>query len=225
MEGERIAIIRERLRAESDPERAKAAQAYMRSSIPSLGVRVPAVRRMVLATARELPFGSPEELRDDVLTLWREATWREERYAAIDLTSLKSVAGDLEMLPLYEEIIRTGAWWDFVDGVSERICTLLQHHRNILTPLLRSWAVDEDFWIRRAAITAQLKAKAATDRELFAAVLDPNLPDKEFFIRKAIGWSLREYAKTDAQWVRNYVESKRTALSPLSLREALKHLG
>lgn len=225
MEYGRIAVIRERLQLEADPDRAKAVQAYMKSCMPSLGVRVPVVRRVVLATAKALPFESPAELRDDVLLLWREATWREERYAAIDLTSLKSVAEDLEMLPLYEEIIRTGAWWDFVDGVSDRICTLLQHHRSTLTPLLRKWASDEDFWIRRAAITSQLKAKTATDRELLATVLDVNLADQEFFIRKAIGWALREYAKTDPQWVRNYVETRRTSLSPLSLREAMKHLG
>ncbi|WP_028267486.1 DNA alkylation repair protein [Arthrobacter sp. MA-N2] len=225
MEHRRIAVIRERLHAEADPDRAQAAQAYMKSSMPSLGVRVPVVRRIVLATAKELPFESPAELRDDVRHLWREATWREERYAAIDLTSLKSVAKDLEMLPLYEEIIRTGSWWDFVDGVSDRICTLLQHHRSTLTPLLREWATDEDLWIRRAAITSQLKAKSATDKELLAAVLDANLTDKEFFIRKAIAWALREYAKTDPRWVRNYAEARRTGLSPLSMREAMKHLG
>jgi 3-methyladenine DNA glycosylase AlkD len=90
---------------------------------------------------------------------------------------------------------------------------------------LRTWASDEDFWIRRAAITSQLKAKSATDQELLAAALDANLADQEFFIRKAIGWTLREYAKTDPQWVRSYVESRRTRLSPLSLREAMKHLG
>lgn len=225
MEPPRIAVIRERLQKEADPDRAKAAQAYMKSSMPSLGVRVPVVRRLVLATAKELPFGSPAELRDDVRLLWREATWREERYAAIDLTSLTSVAKDLEMLPLYEEIIRTGAWWDFVDGVSDRICALLQHHRGTMTPLLRTWARDDDFWIRRAAITSQLKAKSATDQDLLATALDANLGDKEFFVRKAIGWTLREYAKTDPQWVRSYVETRRTRLSPLSLREAMKHLG
>ena len=197
----------------------------MKSSMPSLGVTVPAVRRIVLATAKELPFESPAELRDDVRLLWRDATWREERYAAIDLTSLKSAAKDLEMLPLYEEIIRTGAWWDFVDGVSDRICALLQHHRSTLTPLLRTWASDPDFWIRRAAITSQLKAKTSTDQGLLATALDANLADKEFFIRKAIGWTLREYAKTDPQWVRSYVETRRPMLSPLSLREAMKHLG
>lgn len=197
----------------------------MKSSMPSLGVRVPVVRRMVLSTAKELPFGSPAELRDDIRLLWREATWREERYAAIDLTSLKSVAKDLEMLPLYEEIVRTGAWWDFVDGVSDRICALLQHHRSTLTPLLKKWATDPDFWIRRAAITSQLRAKSATDKELLSTVLDANLADKEFFIRKAIGWTLREYAKTDPQWVRDYVETRRAGLSQLSLREAMKHLG
>lgn len=128
------------------------------------------------------------------------------------------------MLPLYEEIIRTGAWWDFVDGVSDRICALLQHHRSTLTPLLRTWASDPDFWIRRAAITSQLKAKTSTDQGLLATTLDANLADKEFFIMKAIGWILREYAKTDPEWVLSYVETRQARLSPLSRREAMKHL-
>lgn len=137
MEHRRLAIIRELLQAETDPDRAKAAQAYMKSSMPSLGVKVPAVRRIVLA---------------------------------------------------------------------------------------RTWASDPDFWIRRAAITSQLKAKTSTDQGLLATALDANLADKEFFIRKAIGWTLREYAKTNPQWVRSYVETRQARLSPLSRREAMKHL-
>ncbi|BCW67408.1 DNA alkylation repair protein [Arthrobacter sp. NicSoilB4] len=221
---ELMSAIRSRLLQAADPARAAGAQAYMKSEMPSLGVRVPEVRRIVKAAARELPPGSLQELQSTVLELWRGARWREERYAAIDLTGLRLAAGELSMLPLYEEIIRTGAWWDLVDGVSHRLCGLLQTHREDMSPTLIRWSTDADFWIRRAAITAQLGAKSATDPALLAAVIEPNLADPEFFIRKAIGWALRDYAATDPDWVLDFAARHGEALSPLSRREALRKI-
>lgn len=221
---ELTSAIRSRLRQAADPARAAGAQAYLKSEMPSLGVRVPEVRRIVRAAAKELPPGSLQELQSAVLELWRGAGWREERYAAIDLTGLRLAAGELSMLPLYEEIIRTGAWWDLVDGVSHRLCGLLQTHRGDMTPALIRWSTDADFWIRRAAITAQLGAKSATDPALLAAVIEPNLADPEFFIRKAIGWALRDYAATDPDWVRDFAARHGEAMSPLSRREALRKI-
>ena len=210
---ELMSAIRRRLRLAADPARAAGAQAYLKSEMPSLGVRVPEVRRVVRAVAKELPPGSLQELQSTVLELWRGAGWREERYAAIDLTGLRLAAGQLGMLPVYEEIIRSGAWWDLVDGVSHRLCELLQTHREDMSIVLRRWSTDQDMWIRRAAITAQLGAKSATDPALLAGVIEPNLADPEFFIRKAIGWALRDFAARHSQ-----------ALSPLSRREALRKL-
>lgn len=219
-----VQSIRSRLRSAGNAERARGAQAYMKSEMPSWGIRVPEVRSIVKTAAREFPVSSPEELRRAVLQLWREAEAREERYAAIDLTGLRIVKEDLDMLPVYEEIIRTGAWWDLVDGVSHRLCALLLAHRTTVAPLLLQWAEDEDMWIRRAAITAQLGAKSMTDPGLLSSVIEPNLADKEFFIRKAIGWALREYSKTDPEWVRSFAADNASALSPLSTREATRLL-
>lgn len=219
-----VAAIRARLTAAADPVRAAGAHAYLKSAIPLLGVRVPEVRRIVKAEVAAAPLASGDELRSVVLELFRTATYREERYAAIDLTASKLVRTDLAMMPVYEEIIRTGAWWDLVDGVEDRLGRLLQAHRDVLTPVLLRWSTDPDFWIRRASITAQLGAKANTDTGLLAAVIEANLADREFFIRKAIGWALREYAKTDPAWVRQFAAAHGVALSPLSLREALRNL-
>jgi 3-methyladenine DNA glycosylase AlkD len=221
---ELVSAIRSRLRDAADPARAAGAQAYLKSEMPSLGVRVPEVRRIVKAAAKELPPRSLQELRSTALELWRGAGCREERYAAIDLTGLRLAAGELDMLPVYEEMIRTGAWWDLVDGVSHRLCALLQMHREDMSRTLARWSTDEDLWIRRAAITAQLGAKSATDPALLAAVIEPNLPDREFFIRKAIGWALRDYAATDPGWVRDFAARHSEALSPLSRREALRNI-
>ena len=201
---ELMSAIRSRLRDAADPARAAGAQAYLKSEMPSLGVRVPEVRRIVTAAAKELPPGSLQELQSTVLALWRDAGWREERYAAIDLTGLRLAAGEWSMLPVYEEIIRSGAWWDLVDGVSHRLCGLLQTHREDMSSVLRRWSTDTDMWIRRAAITAQLGAKSATDPALLAAVVEPNL--------------------TDPDWVREFAARHGGALSPLSRREALRNL-
>ena len=219
-----IAGIRSQLRAAADPVRAAGSQAYMKSDMPSLGDRVPEVRKITHAAAAQWPCSSVQELGDTVLALWRSAAFREERYAAIDLTGSRLASGRLELLPVYEEIIRTGAWWDLVDGVAHRMCALLQAHRSELDRILRTWSKDPDMWIRRSAITAQLGAKAATDPELLASVIEANVSDPEFFIRKAIGWALREYAKTDPAWVREFVDRHGTELSPLSRREAVRNL-
>ncbi|MDT0168976.1 DNA alkylation repair protein [Pseudarthrobacter sp. BRE9] len=220
-----IEAVKAALRELANPERAAGAQAYMKSGIPSLGVRVPDVRRIASRAAAGFPPASAGQLRATVLELWRTSSFREERYAAIDLTGIRLVARDLDMLPVYEEIIRTGAWWDLVDGVSGRICALLQAHPVAMSATLRQWSRDPDLWVRRAAITSQLCAKKATDTALLAAVIEPNLPDREFFIRKAIGWALREYAKTAPGWVEAFVAVHPDAMSPLSRREALRRIA
>lgn len=192
----------------------------MKSALPFLGVRVPGVRAVARGLAREVT--DTAVLRGTALVLWREAAFREERYAASALMALRPVRARLDMLDVHEEMIRTGAWWDHVDEVSHRLTETLDAHPAEMTPVLRTWSRDDDFWVRRASIISQLGRRGATDRELLATVIEPNLADTEFFIRKAIGWALRELSKTDPAWVRAFVESHE--LSPLSRREALKLL-
>lgn len=215
-----VQSIRSALRDEADPELAPGQQAYMKSALPFLGVRVPRVRAVTRGLAREVTEAAM--LRGTALVLWREAAYREERYAASALMALRPVRARLDMLDVHEEMIRTGAWWDHVDEVAHRLTETLDAHPAEMAPLLRAWSRDDDFWVRRASIISQLGRKDATDRELLTAVVEPNLADAEFFIRKAIGWALRELGKTDPAWVRAFVESHE--LSPLSHREALKLL-
>lgn len=224
LNSEVLSAVRRALRERADPLRGAGAQAYMKSAMPCLGVRVPEVRRIAAEAAGGTPFASAGQLRATVLELWRNAAAREERYAAIDLTAEPLAAGDMLMLPVYEEMIRSGAWWDFVDPVAARLCGLLQAHREEMSAVLLGWSTDPDSWIRRAAILSQLKAKAATDTVLLAQVLATNMADPEFFIRKAIGWALREYSKTAPEWVAAFVAEHEAALSPLSRREALRRL-
>lgn len=224
-EGELVRAIRDALTRAADPGRAPQMQAYMKSTMPYLGVRLPETRRIARAAAAEYPSADIDDLVAGATDLWRTAQYREERYAATELTGLRMAVGRIEVLPLCREMIVTGAWWDHVDGVSERIGRLLLAHRDELEATIRQWSTDPDRWLRRSSIISQLALKGRTDVDLLADVIIANLADREFFVRKAIGWALRQYARTDPQWVRDFVTTHLDALSPLSRREAMKHLG
>jgi 3-methyladenine DNA glycosylase AlkD len=194
----------------------------MKSSMPFLGVRVPEVRRLTRAAARSCPPDDIDDLDGSVRRLWDVATHREERYAATALTGLRLAKGRLELLPLYEHIAATGAWWDHVDDVAHRIADLHDAHPGPTARAVRRWGASSDLWLRRLAILSQLGRRDRVDRALLVDVIEPNLADPEFFIRKAIGWALREVARVDPGWVQTFADEHE--LSPLSRREALKHL-
>ena len=212
-----IEAVRSGLAAVADPAKASDMQRYMKSAMPFLGVQKPA--RAALARELFAAVDGFEVWRDTVLTLWREARFREERYMAIALAEDRRFR-TLDALPVYEELIVTGAWWDFVDPVATGPLGALLPD---VAPTLRGWAVDADMWRRRAAIIAQVRRKAATDFALLADCIEPNREDREFFIRKAIGWALRSYAWVDPAAIVAYCEAHE--LSALSRREALKNVA
>ncbi|GGM05656.1 DNA alkylation repair protein [Nakamurella endophytica] len=216
--------IRAGLVALAEPALAPGMQSYMRSALPFLGVRVPEVRRTVREQARLHPPDDVAALGAAAARLWREASYREERYAATALTGLRAAAGRLELLDLYREMVVTGAWWDHVDEIAHRVGALLQADPGRMRPLLRAWAREPDRWLRRVAVLAQLDARGRTDVDLLTDVVLVNADHPDFFVRKAIGWALRQYARTDPAWVRGFLSRHGAALSPLSVREAAKHL-
>jgi 3-methyladenine DNA glycosylase AlkD len=223
-DGQLVAQIRRLLRDAADPALAPGMQAYMKSAMPYLGVRVPMVRRLTRSAAADHPAGNVEQLRVTVRALWVTARYREERYAATalcDTTSARKVR-DASLIDLYRELIISGAWWDHVDELSHRVGELLVGWPDRIRPVVAGWIPADDLWLRRSAIICQVGAKAKTDRALLADAITANLGDRDFFIRKAIGWALRDYAYTDPAWVRAFVDSQ--PLSPLSRREATKHL-
>ncbi|MDR2998383.1 MAG: DNA alkylation repair protein [Microbacterium sp.] len=217
-----VGDVQDALRAAADPALAPGQQAYMKSAMPFLGVRVPEVRRLARALARQET--DAWALRSAALELWREARHREERYAAQALMALPPLRGRLDMLDVHEEMVRTGAWWDHVDDVAHRLADLLDAHPAEMAVELRVWSGDEDFWTRRVAIISQLGRRDRVDRGLLTDAIEPNIADQEFFIRKAIGWALRDLGRHDPDWVRAFV-AQHPDLSPLSRREALKHLS
>jgi 3-methyladenine DNA glycosylase AlkD len=224
-----VDAVRSALAEAGDPVRAAAQQAYMKSSMPYRGITSPQLRtilRPVLADPA-LVLHDRRDWEAAARTLFDEAYYREERYAAIALTGHRAYRGwqDPDSVPLYRHLVTTGAWWDIVDEVaSNRIGPILLGHRDAMTPLVRGWATDGDLWVRRTAILSQLGFRERTDVGLLREAIDPNVADTSFWIRKAIGWALRQYARTDPEWVRALVTSYGDRLSGLSRREALKHL-
>jgi 3-methyladenine DNA glycosylase AlkD len=220
-----VAAVHRQLAAAADPDRAPRMQAYMKSAMPYLGVAVPAVRAVVEAAAREHPPPSVAHLAASARTLWRTATHREHRYAATALTGLRIAGADLSLVPLYREMVVTGAWWDHVDAVAPRLGRLLLAHPGEVRVLLLGWSTAPDRWLRRASIIAQLGARSRTDLDLLTAVIDSNAGDPDFFVRKAIGWALRDYARADPEWVVGFIAGRADTLSSLSRREATKQLS
>ncbi|MBP2702851.1 DNA alkylation repair protein [Microbispora sp. RL4-1S] len=217
--------VRQALTGVADPSRASAMQAYMKSAMPFLGVTAVPRRTALRRVFSEHRLDSAPEWRRAVLGLWREAEYREERYAAIELTAHRYYRPwqTLYTVPMYEEMIVTGAWWDLVDEIAvHRIGTLLRLYPDSMRPLMLEWARDGDLWKRRTAILCQNAFRDRTDPGLLYACIEPSLSDTDFFARKAIGWALREYAKTEPAEVVRYVNHHR--LSGLSRREALRNV-
>ena len=214
-----VDTVRTELAARARPDKAPDMQAYLKSAMPVYGVPRAGHREIARALP---PLEGFVAWRSFVLELWRGAEHREERYVALDVIALPRYRGfrTMDTLPLYEELIVTGAWWDLVDPIATR---RLEELWPDVVPVLREWSVGEDMWLRRSAILAQAHRKADTDFALLAELIEPNRGDREFFIRKAIGWALREYAKTDPKAVASYCDTHE--LSALSRREALKHVS
>jgi 3-methyladenine DNA glycosylase AlkD len=211
----------------ADPRRAPAMQAYMKSDMPYHGVQAPELRALCRSLFNKYPLDSVEEWSDAVLLLWRDATHREQRYSAIELAAAPQYVDfrTLDTLPMYEEMIVSGAWWDYVDVLAaNHIGELLRRYPREMGRTMRSWAKSEDNWKRRTAILCQLKFKQHTNPRLLYHNIEESFDIPNFFLRKAIGWALREYAKTEPGEVRRYVTAHAKDLHPLSRREAMKNL-
>jgi 3-methyladenine DNA glycosylase AlkD len=212
----------------ADVKKAPQMQAYMKSVMPYHGVPAPGVKKICKEVFHKLEFSTHQRWKEAVLAIWHGAKFREERYAAIHLCAHKSAREFQrpEALALYEELIVTGAWWDFVDTLaSHSVGDILAKHPKATKRKMLSWSKDSNLWKRRTSIICQLGFKKETDLELLYSCIEPSLGFKEFFLQKAIGWALRQYAWTDPKETLRYVEKNRAKLAPLSRREALKNIS
>jgi len=211
----------------ADPERARGAERYLRSVLPCLGIRADDFRRALRPVFADVLLADADAWRTLVLGLFRGATYRDEWWAAAFLAGDRRARGfqTTDVLPMYEEMIVTAAWWDVVDDLAtHRLSEVLRREPARMKRTMRSWSRGENLWKRRSAILCQVPLKRETDLGFLYEVIEPSLGAKEFFLRKAIGWALRSYAWTDPAEVVRYVERNRARLSGLSVREALKNV-
>jgi 3-methyladenine DNA glycosylase AlkD len=221
---EMVDFVAAELAAVGDREVAAAMAAYMKTDMPIYGVKKPGRVPMMKELMARFPIGSRSEYEAAVRALWRQPH-REEKYTAIALAVRYRNYITLSSVPLYRTMIVQGAWWDFVDSIAaDLIGHVLLNQREPMSATLDMWIDDDDMWLRRTAIISQLRHKAATDVERLFRYSLKRANEKEFFIRKAIGWALREYAKTAPDAVRSFVLANRDAWSGLTYREATKHL-
>lgn len=219
-----VAFVRQELQRRADPERAPQMAAYMKTTTPFYGVLKPGREAVWRLLKPQLTFEDHDRYVAVVEALWNQPH-REEKYLALQVARAGGLFVDTRSLPLYERLIREGAWWGFVDEVASHLVgTVWQQQRSEVGPMMDRWIGDVDFWIRRGAILGQLRHKTATDTQrLFAYALQCG-GDKEFFIRKAIGWALRQYSYTNPEAVRDFVTQHRQQLSALTVREAMRRL-
>ncbi|WP_329015441.1 DNA alkylation repair protein [Streptomyces sp. NBC_00690] len=209
--------------AAAQPQRAAEASAYMKGVVPFLGIRTPARR----ALSRQVLEGlAPPDERDCTaiaIRCWRLPE-REYHYFAVDY--LRRYVGRCSsgFLPTVRWLLTTVPWWDTVDALAAHTVGPLVAADPALKTTMDGWIEDDDLWVARTALLHQLRYKQATDSERLFRYCLRRADHPDFFIRKAIGWSLREYAKTDPEAVRAFVGSAGDRLSPLSVREALKNL-
>ncbi len=217
-------MVADRLRAVANPVKAEGMQAYMKTDMPFYGVqkagRTPILRELV----KTYPPGNAQDYEALVRGLW-DLPHREEKYLALGVARHFKEFITPERLALYQDLIVEGAWWDFVDEVATQLIrSLVINHPKAAWPTVDTWITDSDIWLRRSALICQVGAKDQTDPARLFRFCELQIAEKEFFIRKAIGWSLREYAKTDPDAVAGFIDTHREELSALSFREGSKHI-
>lgn len=196
--------------------------AYMRNQFPFLGIKTPLRKVLLKEQFAECRLPEPDRLLEEVRTLYKLPE-REYQYAAIALLDKMKSGLSVHDLPFLRELVESKSWWDSVDAIAPRIVGhVIEHNRNAGTAAMFEWSSAENIWTNRAAILHQLKFKQATDTAVLSRIILQHAASSEFFLQKSIGWALREYAKTDPDWVQAFVLN--SPLQALSKREALKNI-
>ncbi len=218
-----VAELESALRSVGDAERAVGMRKYMRDQFGFFGVPTP--QRRAIAKQVLDPLGPPAPV--DLETIGPHA-WavdgREVQYAAVDVLARYARSARPELLAVVGGLVTTKSWWDTVDPLAAKVIGPLVRRHPPLVATLDEWIDGADLWLARTAILHQLGYKADTDVDRLFRYSLAWAPSSDFFARKAIGWALRQYAYTDADTVRAFLAEHSDALSPLTIREASKHL-
>ena len=213
------------LRARARPERAAGEKAYLKSSLEHYGTSMPAIRSAVLEVVERGGLAH-EDLVALVEDLWAVPV-HERRAAAVEVMEAHPGVLRADDIVLLERLLRECRTWALVDGLAASVVGPLVEREPSLGATLDRWAADEDFWIRRSALLALLLAlrRGEGDFERFGRYADAMLAEKEFFIRKAIGWVLRDTARKRPDLVFEWRLPRAARASGLTVREAVKHLS
>ena len=216
--------IKEALRKEGNPIRIPQMEAYMRNQFPFYGVMSTPRKELLKALKKEhLEVLDSNEKRALIQLLWEEEH-REYQLVALDwLMQWKPKEFTASDIDLFEWLITTKSWWDTVDGIAPNVVgKYARVFPDQMKETLHRWESHDSFWIRRACLIFQLRYRQETDLDLLQYFINKFKPDREFFIQKAIGWSLREVSKWNPTWVARVVEEEQ--LTGLAKREASKYI-
>ena len=217
----KLAALIDAILACKDEQQAIGMRAYMRDQFQFLGVSTP-VRRKICKPYFKQAKKSQAVDWDFIDTCWANP-YRELQYIAKDyLVVMQDVLTPSE-IPKIRELAVTKSWWDTIDGLDRTVGDIVHSYPG-MSGLMLQWSTDENFWLRRIAIDHQLSRKMKTDPELLGKIIENNFGSDEFFINKAIGWALREYSKTNPQWVKAFIEKNNEKMAKLSIREASKYV-
>lgn len=211
----------EELKSLQDSERAISMAAYMRNQFPFLGIAA-TPRKLVAKSYFRIAL--QEHIIDfDFVEKCFQQQEREYQQLAVDyLLSIQNLLTP-EDLNRIKKYIVTKSWWDTVDGLDGVVGSMTLRYPE-LKKVMVEWSQTDNIWLRRVAIDHQLLFKNKTDTLLLAEIITNNFGTKEFFINKAIGWSLRDYSKTNPQWVKDFIQKHSSQMAPLSIREGSKYL-
>jgi 3-methyladenine DNA glycosylase AlkD len=218
-----VAALQAFIAPHADPAQAAPMKRYMRDQFAYLGIKSPAQSALLKQFIAQHDLPPLEALPAISRDLWTLSE-REYQYLAMLLIGKleKKLAPDF--IETLEYLLVTKSWWDTVDALaSHPVGTLFKHHPPVRQKYLKRWRASENFWLRRTTLLFQLGYKQDTDFDLLCELVRENLGSSEFFINKAIGWALRQYAHTNPAPVKKFVKAT-PELHPLSKREALKNL-
>jgi len=209
------------LKENNNPERAVQMKAYMRNQFEFLGIN--ATKRRELSKSFMKQARQEDKIRWNFLRKCWSEPYREFQYVGGDYLTLKKKELTPTDIPMIKELALTKSWWDTIDVLDKIVGQIALTYPDVNQVLL-DWSVSDNIWLRRIAIDHQRLRKQQTNTELLEKIIVHNFGQKEFFINKAIGWALRDYSKTDPEWVRDFVDRYQKSLAPLSMREAIKYL-
>ena len=208
------------LKAVASPDDAVAMKAYMKNKFEFLGVKTPARRKHAKAFFKQQTNSVVDW--NFINEAWNNP-YRELQYATLDYLESRKKLLTPSDLPYLKKLAQTKSWWDTIDFLDRLVGSIIARFPETKEIIL-SWSCDEDIWLRRLAIDHQLLRKEETDTELLEKILVNNLGRTEFFINKAIGWTLRDYSKTNPDWVRDFIERHQAEMAALSILEGSKYL-